>query len=73
MTVTEFWEQKGSLFPRLAKIAQQLLCVPATNLSSERNFNYAGLTVTDRRSRIEPDMLDQLLFIRSNFDMLKHV
>ncbi|RWS22577.1 Zinc finger BED domain-containing protein-like protein [Leptotrombidium deliense] len=58
-----------SSFPRLASFADGIFAIPATNLSSERNFNYAGLTLTDRRSRLSPDMVDDLLFVRANFDV----
>jgi hypothetical protein len=66
-----FWHQNRQKFPRLSIIAKRLFSVPATNLSSERNFNYAGLTLTDRRSQLDPENVDKLLFIRSNCDLIK--
>ncbi|RWS21423.1 zinc finger BED domain-containing protein 1-like protein [Leptotrombidium deliense] len=66
-----FWESQQHRFPKLSAFANGLLAIPATNLSSERNFNYAGLTLTDRRSRLSPHMVDDLLFVRSNFDVCK--
>ena len=47
----------------------RLLSIPATNLSSERNFNYTGLTLTDQRSSTDPNNVNTSLFIRSNFDL----
>jgi hypothetical protein len=48
----------------------QFFSIPATNLSSERNFSFAGLTLTDKRSTINPKNVDKLLFMRSNFDVI---
>lgn len=64
-----FWEQNQTKYPRLYRIARRLLSIPATNLSSERNFSAAGLTLTDHRSNLSPDNVNHLLFIRSNFDL----
>jgi hypothetical protein len=33
----------------------QVFTVPATNLSSRRNFNYARLVLSDRRPRLDPE------------------
>ena len=60
----------SNLFPRLSNLALFVHSIPATNLSSERNFNFAGLTITDRRSNLDTDKVDKMLFIRSNFDLL---
>ena len=66
----EFWYRNNDNYPRLEIIANKLFCVPASNETSERNFNYAGLTLTDRRSSLDPDNVDKMLFIRSNYDLL---
>ncbi len=39
-------------------------------ISCERNFSYTGMTLTDKRSTINPDKVNKLLFIRSNFDLI---
>jgi hypothetical protein len=64
-----FWDQNMLKFPRLYRIANRLLSVSATNLSSERNFSATRLTLTDNRSNLNPESVNHLLFIRSNFDM----
>ncbi len=59
-----FWNKNKNNFRRLAIIAKKLFSIPATNLSSERNFNYAGLTLTDRRSSLNPDNVDKFYSIK---------
>jgi hypothetical protein len=57
-TILKFWEENKSKFPRLYIISKQLFSISATNLSSERNFSFAGLTLTDKRSTINPENVD---------------
>jgi len=39
-----FRHENKKRFPNLSVISRRIFTIPATNLSSERNFNYAGLT-----------------------------
>lgn len=68
-SIFKYWDENKVIYPRLYKLSKELSLILATNLSSERNFNYAGLTLSDKRSRLDPQNVDKLLFIRSNFDL----
>ena len=68
-SVIKFWEENKGKYPRIYLLAKQLLSIPATNLSSEKNFSIAGLTLCDNRSRTNPYNVDKLLFIHSNYDL----
>ena len=41
-----WWRAHRDQFPKLAKLAKQFLCIPATEVPSERAFSVAGQTVT---------------------------
>jgi hypothetical protein len=69
--ILDHWESVKSEYPRLYVVFKILLAIPAANLSSKRNFNYAGLTLTDKRANIKPDKVHDMLFIRSSFDLKK--
>ena len=68
--IIEFWKSQEIKIPILSQFAIDILSIPTTNLSSERNFNFAGLTLTQNRSRLKPSSIDKLLFIRSNYDLI---
>jgi hypothetical protein len=42
-----------------------MLSVPVTQFESKRNFSSNGRTLEDRRSRLSPQNVDKLLFIKS--------
>ena len=66
-TLLQWWQSKASLFPRLAILAKQILAIPATSANSERNFSRAGLIVTNKRSKISPENVDDLLVIHNYY------
>jgi hypothetical protein len=61
-----WWRENEKVFPNVAKVARRLLCVPASNAASERSFSVAGLTVSQRRAALDPETVDNILFIHSN-------
>jgi hypothetical protein len=68
-SIMNFWDKNKQKYPRLHKVFIELSSIPATNTSSERNNSIAGLTLCDRRSRLDPLNVNKLLFIHSNFDL----
>ncbi len=61
-----WWKHNFNRFPYLAQIARQYLAIPATSAPAERIFSAAGLIVSDRRARLKPTIVDQLLFLNKN-------
>ena len=47
-----------------------VLCIPASNSKSESNFSDAGNTLTKKRSGLKPTTMNDLLFVRSNQDLV---
>jgi len=62
-----WWKENCHRFPRIWALAAKYLCVPATSVSSERVFSTAGLVVNRLRSRLSPEHVDMLLFLRKNY------
>lgn len=66
-----WWKQNESKFPRISKVAKRLLCIPATSAPAERLFSNAGLTISDRRTRLEPENAEMLVFLRGCWDIVE--
>ena len=71
-SILKFWsdyesDKKNSKYKLgLAKLARKYLSPPPTSTSVERLFSSAGLFLDDNRSRLLPDNLEKMLFLRSN-------
>ena len=63
LDVLDYWKLQSLTWPHLAEVAKSVLCIPATETSSERVFSIAGCTLDDRRTQLSDDNIDDLLFI----------
>ena len=53
-------------FPNLAQLAKAVIGIPATSTPSERLFSTAGNIVTKKRSCLNPENVDVILFLNKN-------
>jgi len=64
----DWWKANAAKYPTLAVMAKKYLCVPATSAPVERLFSRAGLTITEKRNRLQDDVAADLIFLRANWD-----
>jgi len=67
-----FQESTNSMTP-FKEVVKKFICIPATSCESERAFSKAGQIISDRRTRLKPDVVDKLMFINKNYSFLKNV
>ncbi|CAF1510605.1 unnamed protein product, partial [Didymodactylos carnosus] len=60
-----FWHDYQSRFPTLAILARRLFSIPATSAGVERQFSAAGLIINERRASLNPETVEDILFVRS--------
>ena len=65
-----WWKSQKVNFPCLFQTVRALLATPATSVPSKRIFSEAGYVARARRSRILPENLNKIIFIKRN---LKYV
>lgn len=61
-----WWKSKALVYPRLAKVMARKLCIVATSVPSERIFSKTGQIITERRNRISPNKVSDLVFLNAN-------
>lgn len=61
----DWWKNKADSYKKLAPIAKFFLCIPGTSVPSERVFSDTGNIVTKKRASLDPDTVNQLVFLRS--------
>jgi len=61
-----YWKEKQASWPLLSTLARKYLAPPCTTVPSERLFSTAGNIVTDKRTRLDAEKLEMLLFLNKN-------
>jgi hypothetical protein len=69
----KFWKGIAVRLPRLSRLVKYYLCVQASSVASERIFSTAGDIVTATRSCLDPQCVDQLIFLKKNFNETKDI
>ena len=71
LNVLDFWRTNKHKFPLLAESARKWLCVPASSASSERAFSAGGAIVSYKRTKLQPEQVEKLLYIQQNYVKVK--
>lgn len=67
----EWWRGKAKSLPLIAQVARKWLAVPASSAASERLFSSAGLTVSDKRTCLDPERVATLVFLKQAWPTLE--
>ncbi len=60
-----FWKEREILLPNLSKLAKKIFCIPASSAAVERAFSSAGVVISQRRTNINPSMVNDIILVRS--------
>lgn len=61
-----WWREKRVKYPHLAQLARCYLAICGTSVRAERVFSTAGNIVTKKRSSLDPENVNQLIFLANN-------
>lgn len=59
--------------PELYEVATLLLSVPSNQVSVERSFSALGLVLTDKRTKMHDDTLENILIIKLNKQLFEKI
>jgi hypothetical protein len=69
----DFWSQRKNRFSRLFEIFSKIISIPASSAAAERVFSLAGNIINIKRPNIDGDKVNNLVFLKSNFEDIKHL
>ena len=73
LSVKDFWRTKKQEFPGLLPIAMRIFSLSCTSASAERNFSLQGLIQTKFRTRLSPEKVMKLAFIKTNMKFFTNI
>lgn len=72
-SVIDYWESKKIEHIEMYKLAQVVLAVPASQVSVERAFNALGLVLTNRRTNLSAENINNILICKLNVDLMAKI
>ncbi|XP_049290608.1 zinc finger BED domain-containing protein 4-like [Anopheles funestus] len=61
-----WWKSNESIFPALFQVVQNVFYIPATSVPCERVFSKAGQIYCEKRSKLLPKKMSEILFLQHN-------
>ncbi len=68
-----WWNDHKKRFPILSKLTQIYLPVPATSILSERLFSDAEKLLTAKRTHLNSNLFNRLMFLKKNASFVKNI
>jgi hypothetical protein len=69
--ILKWWKSQAEDLPLLAAVAKKILAIPATSASSERLFSSGGNVVTTQRTKLDPQLVEKLVFYHENWQKVE--
>lgn len=63
---TDWWLHHANNYPELFRAFAKLCHVPASSASSERAFSTTGFIINDKRSRLLPENVNNIMVARNS-------
>lgn len=69
--ILKWWKVNNTRFQLLSELAKYILAIPASSASSERCFSTTGRIIEKRRTNLNGETVDSLMFLHDYYKKLK--
>lgn len=79
VSILDYWSERIESsyhihnFSELQFVAITILAIPSSQVPCERNFSDLNFVFNSKRTRIDPKLLEMILFIRTNRELFQKV
>uniref|UniRef100_A0A182W3Q6 BED-type domain-containing protein n=1 Tax=Anopheles minimus TaxID=112268 RepID=A0A182W3Q6_9DIPT len=67
-----WWKANETKFPALFQLVQNMFYIPATSVPCERVFSKAGQRYCEKRSKLSPKKMSEILFLQHNSNQIAY-
>jgi len=60
-----FWYENRFTYPTLSRLARSIYSIPASTANVERQFSASGMMISSRRTKLNPEQINNAMFLRS--------
>lgn len=71
--ILAYWRNQRQSLPDLYRVAEVIFAIPANQVSVERLFSQLKLVLSDNRYNLKNKNVNEILFIKSNFDTFENL
>lgn len=72
-SVLDFWEEKKFVYPEIHLLSTVINGIPPTESKNERDFSTLSFIFNEKRYRLDPNLLENILLIKLNDDLAHKV
>lgn len=72
-SIHEFWKNSKETYPELYEVATIYLGIPPTQSTVERSFSTLSYIYNNRRSRLSPNTLENIIMLKLNADLALNI
>ena len=65
------WKENETQHVHLSPVARAVLAMPAPSAPSERAFSAAGLALRSNRGRLDPEIVEDVVFLRGFYKFME--
>lgn len=65
----KWWKSNAYKYPHLSRQARKYLAIQGTSVAAERVFSTAGIILSSLRNRLDPKLVNYIIFLNKNLKM----
>eukprot|EP01080_Neovahlkampfia_damariscottae_P006195 gene6195-10202_t len=70
--ILAYWKNNAKKYPKLSALARNLLSIQGSSADVERDWNFVGNMITEKRNQLKPEKVSKMAFVKKNIRFSKY-